>query len=89
MTSDLESFDSGDTAPEDGGDMSVAYFFKDKQFVMISFCPWRDDSEEEALEYHQLTDFNAIRETHAARIHVHAFQNMEIEYTDLLSEHWK
>lgn len=81
--------DSGDTAPEGGGDMSVAYFFKDKQFVMVSYCPWRDDTEEEALEHYQLYDFSAIRETHAARIHVHAFQNMEIDYTDLLREHWK
>ena len=53
-------------------DMCYSYFYKDNKFIMVSFCPWRDEEEENAAE--RGMGFECLRENHAARIQVHVLE---------------
>ncbi len=63
-------------------DMSYAYFYKDKKFVMVSYCPWRDtyEGEEPGMPY----GIEALHENHAARIQVHILDGMTVDYNQFV-----
>lgn len=66
------------------GDMAYAYFYKDKKYVMVSYCPWRYESGDEGAMPWGL---EALRENHAARLQVHVLENMNIDYKQLVFSH--
>ncbi len=59
-------------------DVAYAYFYKDKKYVMVSYCPWRDtyEGEEPQLPH----GISGMHENHAARIHVHILEGMNVDY---------
>lgn len=65
-------------------DMCYSYFLKDNNFIMVSYCPWR---EEEDPEYFQLPcDANALHQNHAARIQVHAIEGINFDVEGLIEQ---
>ena len=72
--------------PTEWEDMANAFFYKDDKFIMVSYCPWR---EEENPEYFQLpVSWSALMETHAARIQIHALEGINFDYESLINTHW-
>ena len=67
-------------------DIAAAYFYKDGKYIMVSYCPWR---QEENLEYAQMPfGWESIMENHAARIQVHALDGIGFDYNNLIRAHW-
>ena len=89
----ISEFDGGDGS-EGYADMSVAYFYKDGKYVMVSFCPWREGGEDwifDELEHgggrHMLGSFaNVLHETHNGRIQVYALEGMTVDYKEFVHE---
>lgn len=81
MGQPFECFDAStaEEAPEgEWFDIAYAYFYKDKKYMMVSYCPWREtyEGEEPALPF----GVEAMHENHAARIQVHVMEGMNIDY---------
>ena len=68
-------------------DIAVAYFYKDNKFIMVSYCPWREDNGEG--QNFMPVDWNALMENHAARIQVHALEGLNFDYKELIQIHWR
>mgnify|MGYP007069866679 FL=1 len=85
----VESFDAdaAGVVKTDGEwtDFACSYFYKDGNFIMVSYCPWRI---EEGPNYYLPTSFDVVKENQAARIQVHAFEGITFDYTALISRHW-
>ena len=89
----ISEYDGGDGS-EGWADMSVAYFYKDGKYVMVSFCPWREGGEDwimEEMEHggarHMFGSFNGVlNETHNGRIQVYALEGMTIDYKEFVHE---
>ena len=80
----VECFDA-----ENGGssnDISVAYFYKDGKYIMVSYCPWRETAEGE-IDY--TMSLWCLRENHAARIQVHALEGLTASPDGLMEVHWQ
>ena len=60
-------------------DIAYAYFYKDKKYVMVSYCPWRNTYAEDD-EPNLPNRLGAIGENHAARLHVHILEGMNVDY---------
>ena len=76
----VECFDQGDDTSE-SYDIAISYFYKNGKYAMVSFCPWRENHYEEEGAEPLIVPIGAIRETHAARIHVHVLEGVTIDYT--------
>ncbi len=72
-------------AGQEWTDIACSYFYKDHKFIMVSYCPWR---YEEGPDYQLPYGWDAIRENHAARIQVHAFEGVGFDYENLINAHW-
>lgn len=89
----ISEFDGGDGS-EGWADMSMAYFYKDGKYVMVSFCPWREGGEDwifDEMEHgggrHMLGSFaNVLHETHNGRIQVYALEGMTVDYKEFVHE---
>jgi hypothetical protein len=67
-------------------DISVSYFYKDGKYIMVSYCPWREENPED-LEFLPDMSLWCLRENHAARIQVHAMEGMISAPDDLIIIH--
>ena len=67
-------------------DISVSYFYKDGKYIMVSYCPWREENPED-LEFLPDMSLWCLRENHAARIQVHAMEGMTSAPDDLMIIH--
>jgi hypothetical protein len=84
----VESYDADASDDVTGGtwtDMAVSYFYKDGNFIMVSYCPWR---VEQGPDYNLPTSLECVLETHAARIQIHALEGITVDYTALIVKHW-
>jgi len=77
-------YDFGDDSDAGGQDVSMSIFVKGGKFIMVSFCPWREDYGEKIT----ISDIAAIRENHAARIHVHVLDGLSVDY-NLFTGHFQ
>ncbi|MCR4921975.1 MAG: hypothetical protein K5945_09795 [Bacteroidaceae bacterium] len=70
--------ESGSRGTTEWSDFAYAYFYKNKKYMMVSYCPWRDtyEGEEPSLPY----TISALHENHAARLQVHVMENMNVDY---------
>lgn len=71
--------DSLKTGMGEYSDIAYAYFYKDKKYVMVSYCPWRATYAEDD-EPNMPFGLGAIGENHAARLHVHVLEGMNVDY---------
>lgn len=69
----------------DWEDMCYSYFYKDNKFIMVSYCPWRQ--EEDPSYYNLPCNAYALKENHVARIQVHAIEGMNFDYNALIQTH--
>lgn len=87
----VSEYDGGEPA-NGGGDMSVAYFYQDGKYIMVSFCPWRENEEEWIFEEmnmgHNMMGSlsNVLHETHNGRIQIYALEGMTIDYKQFVHE---
>ncbi len=82
--------DYGQNPTEEIQNPCVAYFYKDKKFIMVSYCPWRDFDPE--YDEPEKLAFFALMENHAGRIQVHALENVSVDFQRMIQEtfehHW-
>ena len=65
--------------------MCYSYFYKDGKFIMVSYCPWREENEDEVIRY-TVMDFDCLRATHTARIQVHVLEGMTVPLDKIMEE---
>jgi len=66
-------------------DVAASYFFKDGKYIMVSFCPWR---QEEGPDYFGPVGMESVHENHAGRIHIHAIEGMTIDPYAIIWDLW-
>lgn len=85
----VECYDFGDDAnavsDENLYDICQSVFYKSGKYILVSFCPWRTDTEEEMGESGEMEHLShmgpyILFETHMARIHVHVLEGLTIGY---------
>lgn len=85
----VECNDYGDDAnavsDENLYDICQSVFYKSGKYILVSFCPWRTDTEEEMGETGEMQHLShmgpyILFETHMARIHVHVLEGLTIGY---------
>lgn len=85
----VECNDYGDDAnavsDENLYDICQSVFYKSGKYILVSFCPWRTDTEEEMGETGEMEHLShmgpyILFETHMARIHVHVLEGLTIGY---------
>ena len=85
----VECDDLGDDAnavsDENLYDICQSVFYKSGKYILVSFCPWRNDTEEEMGENGEMQHLShmgpyILFETHMARIHVHVLEGLTIGY---------
>lgn len=85
----VECNDYGDDAnavsDENLYDICQSVFYKSGKYILVSFCPWRTDTEEEMGESGEMEHLShmgpyILFETHMARIHVHVLEGLTIGY---------
>ncbi len=69
----------------DWEDMCYSYFYKGNKFIMVSYCPWRQEND--PAYYNLPCNAYALQETHMARIQVHAMEGMNFDYKVLIQSH--
>lgn len=70
-----------EAGPDEYQDMCYSYFYKEGKFIMVSYCPWREEMDPETMS------FNCLRENHAARIQVHALEGLTASPDDFVFGH--
>ncbi len=61
-------------------DMSSAYFVKGEKYIMVSYCPWRDETIDENFKF----NIGGLMDNHHARIHVHVLDGLKIDYNQFI-----
>jgi hypothetical protein len=85
----VQCYDLGDdpTKVDEGNmwDICTATFYKGGKYILVSYCPWRSDTEEDMGNYGELEHMSkmgmyVLFETHMARIHVNVLEGLNIGY---------
>lgn len=66
-------------------DICTAIFYKSGKYILVSYCPWRSDTEEDMgnhgeLEHMSKMGMYVLFETHMARIHVNVLEGLNVDY---------
>ena len=89
----VQCYDLGDdpTKVDEGNmwDICTATFYKGGKYILVSYCPWRSDIEEDMgnhgeLEHMSKMGMYVLFETHMARIHVNVLEGLNIGYDFLM-----